>query len=164
LEVKDLHHYDHDVDTVFKVFHDPAFITAKYQGIGARNIELLECSGEGNTYTIKVKREVPADVPGILKKFLGAWNKVEQTEEWQGETGGVRTCKLDINVIGVPVKVSGTMTLSPEGGGCVNDVRIKVTSGIPLVGSMLADFVGGDTNKSMGAEYAFIKDYLANNT
>ena len=164
MEVKDLHYYTQDVDTVFRVFHDPQFVLAKYEGIGARNIELLECSGEGNSRTIKVKREVPADVPGILKKFLGAWNRVQQNEEWQGDDGGVRVCQLTINIVGVPVKVAGTMTLSPDANGCVNDVRLNVTSGIPLVGGLLADFVGGDTKKSMDAEYVFIKDYLANNT
>jgi hypothetical protein len=163
LEIRGLHQYNHDVDTVFRVFHDPAFITAKYQGIGARNVELQECSGEGDTRTIRVRREIPADVPSLLKKFLGAWNKVEQTEEWQGQGNGVRSCEMDINVVGVPVKVSGTMTLSPDGSGCVNDVRITVTSSIPLVGKFLAEFVGNDTKKSMDAEYSFITDYLAQN-
>jgi hypothetical protein len=164
LETKDLHYYTQDIDTVFRVFHDPEFIKAKYEGVGARNIELLECSESGGTYTIEVKREVPADVPGILKKFLGAWNKVKQTEEWQGKTGDVRTCQLGIDIMGVPVSVSGTMTLRLEGNGCVNDVRINVTCRIPLIGGKLAAFVANDTKKSMDAEYQFIKDYLANNS
>lgn len=161
METQDLHNYDHDVDTVFNVLHDPAFITSKYESLGARNIEILEYSGEGNNRTIRTKREVPAEAPGMLKKFLGEWNKVEQSEVWQGETSGVRTCQLDINVQGVPVSLSGTMTLSPEGSGCVNNVVIDVTCEIPLVGKMLVDFVAGDTKKSMDAEYAFTKTYLA---
>lgn len=160
MEVKGLHEYDHGVEKVFRFFQDPEMIKAKYEGVGARNIEILETSEEGNTFTIKIQREIPADVPGILQKFLGAWNKVVQIERWQTTADGGRNCELDVDIAGVPVTVTGTMALQADGDGCVNDVRMKVTSGIPLVGKKLAEFVAGDTKKAMDSEYGYIKSHL----
>ena len=161
MEVKDLHQYRKDVEEVFKFFSEPDTIQAKYEGIGARNIKILECSESGGSYLVKIEREVPSDVPGILQKFLGAWNKVVQTEQWQLQEDGIRTCDLKVDIVGVPVNVSGAMTLRPEGEGCVNDVRLTVSCSIPLVGKKLAEFVAGDTKKSMDAEHAYIAGHAA---
>jgi hypothetical protein len=164
VEIKDLHPYDKDIDAVFKFFSDPKLVKAKFEGIGTRHVEVLETADSQGRGVTRTKREVPANVPGILKKFLGAWNKVEQTEKWQTSNDGVRTCDLEVNIVGVPVNVSGTMTLRPEGKGCVNDIRIKVTCGIPLVGGKLAEFIAGDTKKAMDAEYVYITNQLAQET
>lgn len=160
MEVQDVHHYDHDVDSVFRFFHDPAVVKVKYETIGARNVEILDTSEDGSAFTIKIQREVPADVPGILKKFLGAWNKVIQTEHWQTAANGERTCDLNVDIAGVPVTVTGTMALQSHGDGCVNDIRMKIDCGIPLVGKKLAEFVGGDTKKAMDSEHVYIKSHL----
>jgi len=57
--------------------------------------------------------------------------------------------------------MSGDMALSVRDDGCVNEVRLEVRCGIPLVGGKLADFVGGDAEKAVRAEYEFIRAHLA---
>jgi hypothetical protein len=161
MKIKVLHQYAQDVETVFGLFHDPAFMKAKYAGIGARNIEVLECVGSEGRYTIKVKREVPADVPSLLKKFLNPWNTLVQSETWEGKAGGPYRCKLAIDIAGVPVSIGGVMELRADGAGCVNDVQLEIKCGIPLIGGKLADFVGGDAGKATQAEYEFIRAHLA---
>lgn len=157
MEVKDLHQYGQGVEAVFKFFSDLDTIRTKLESLGTRHVKILECSENGGVVTTKTEREVPSDVPGLLQKFLGAWNKVVQTEVWRPAAGGGRVCDLKIDVVGVPVSVSGKMALMPTGSGCSNDVRIEVGCRIPFVGGVLADFVGNDTRKNMDAEYAYIK-------
>jgi hypothetical protein len=167
LKIQDTHNYDQNVDIVFKAFIDPNFVKAKYEGIGARNVEIVECSEQGGAHTFETKRELPANVPGLLSKFLGAWNRIEQSEAWQGEAG---TSRVGINKIGivslpsgisVPVTVTGTQTLRPNGDGCTNDIVFEINCGIPLIGKKLAEFVAGDIQKFMGLEYGFTKNYLS---
>ena len=83
MKVKALHRYDYDIDTVFKAFCDKEFYLEKFGGVGARNIEVLECSGANGGFAITTQRDVPSDVPGMLKNFLGEWNTIVQSEEWQ---------------------------------------------------------------------------------
>ncbi len=160
MKIKALHQYSQDVDTVFGLFHDPDFMKEKYVSIGARNVEVLECSGSDGRYSVKVRREVPADVPGLLKKFLNPWNTLTQSEQWEGSAGGPYRCKIAIEIAGVPVRLGGEMELRTQDGGCVNDVQLEVKCGIPLVGGKLADFVGGDAEKAIQAEYEFIRGRL----
>ena len=161
MKIKAVHQYAKDVDTVFGLFHDPEFMKIKYAGIGARNVEVLECAGSDGRYTVKIRREVPADVPGLLKKFLNPWNTVVQSESWEGEAGGPYRCAFGIDIAGVPVSAKGVMELRAAGGGCVNEVQLEIKCGIPLVGGKLADFVGGDAEKAIQAEYDFIRAHLA---
>ena len=160
MKIKALHQYARGVDTVFGLFRDPDFMKVKYEGIGARNVEVLECAGSEGRYTVKVKREVPADVPSLLKKFLNPWNTIVQSETWEGKAGGPYRCKLAVEIAGVPVGMGGEMELRSQDGGCVNDVRLEVKCGIPLIGGKLADFVGGDAEKVTQAEYEFIRAHL----
>ena len=116
MKIKAVHQYAKDVDTVFGLFHDPAFMKVKYEGIGARNVEVLECAGSEGRYTVQVKREVPADVPSLLKKFLNPWNTIVQSETWEGKAGGPYRCKFTVEIASVPVSMSG------EPGCCAADV------------------------------------------
>lgn len=160
MKINAVHQYAKDVETVFGLFHDPEFMQTKYVGIGGRNVEVLECTGTEGRYTVKVKREVPADVPALLKKFLNPWNSVVQSESWEGKAGGPWRCTFSVDIAGVPVTVKGAMELRAEGGGCINDVRLEVKCGIPLIGGKLADFVGSDAEKAMQKEYEFIRAHL----
>ena len=160
MEARDLHRYDGSVDAVLRFFVDPDIVKTKYVGTGARNVEFLQLDDRDGVSVIRTRREVPADVPALLKKFLGAWNTVLQTERWRATDDGGWLCALEVDVVRVPVTVRGTLTLRPEGEGCVNDVRIDIACGIPLLGRKLERFVAGDTKKAMDAEFAYISRQL----
>lgn len=161
MKLKGVHQYEHDVDTVFANFTDAEAVKAKLEAIGGRKIEILFCGEKDGKHVIHVKREMPADVPGALKKFVGEWNSVEQVDSWEGAAGGPRKGRTKITVAGVPVSMAGAMLLKPAGAGCVNNILIEVKSSIPFVGKTLAGFAAGDTKKAMAAEYEFIKSQLA---
>lgn len=158
--VRALHRYNQDVETVFKTFVDANFLLAKYQALGHRHGQVVENGVRGGLHVVKTQREVPANVPSALKQFIGAWNKVVQTEKWSGEAGRPRRCQITIETPGIPVTIAGSLTLRPEGTGCVNEVQLEVTSSIPLLGRALTSFVAGDTEKSVAAEYIYIKGQL----
>jgi hypothetical protein len=160
---KPQNHPGHAVEQVFAMYTDASYIETKYAEMGARKIQIdeLAASDDGG-FKIRTRREMPADVPGALKKFLGEWNKVIQTETWTAPAAdGTRSCRIEVQLKGVPVTIKGTLTLRPEGSGSVNDVALDITCRIPLVGRKLADFVGKNAASSMDDEYAFDQRYLA---
>ncbi|MCP5158313.1 MAG: DUF2505 domain-containing protein [Gammaproteobacteria bacterium] len=159
--IKALHQYDQDVETIFGLCHNPDFMMEKYLGVGARNIEVLECAGSEGRYHIKVKREVPAEVPALLKKFLNPWNTLVQSEQWEGPAGGPYHCKIRVEISGVPVSIEGEMELRNQSNSCISNVQLEVKCGIPLIGSKLADFVGSDAERAIQIEYEFIRNHLA---
>ncbi len=148
--------YTVDVDTVFKAFTDPDFLTARSEAIGARNIS-VDVSEDNGTITVKVTREMPTDAPSKLKKFIPSWSKAVQTEVWKVTPGGPYMGKAKVEPEGVPVSVESRMKLSAKDGGSLMQIQTEAKSGIPFVGGALANFVGETAQKTLAAEYEFNK-------
>lgn len=154
------HEYEHPIETVIEVFRDPDFYLDKFEGVGARNVEVLASNFDDGIFTVETQREVPLDVPAALRTFLGSWTTVLQNEEWiEGEDGEYLN-ELEINSEGVPALITGTMNLIPTDGGCVNEVVMEIDCAIPLVGRKLESFVAASTAEQLDAEYEFIQEYL----
>ena len=160
MKVRRDHEYAHSTDAVFALFTDADEIEAKQEALGARSIRIEECERDDDGAVVRFVRELPADVPGILKKFLQPWNTVEQSEQWRSCDDGVYKADLAIDIANVPVTVSGTLRLEPVEDGCVNHVRMNVDCSIPFVGKTLAEFVAMDCKRIVAAEYDYISDQL----
>ena len=154
------HEYLHSTDAVFALFTDRDAIIAKQEALGARNIRIEECETSADGAIVRFVRELPADVPGILSKFLQPWNTVEQTERWTSYADDVYQAELEIDIAGVPVTIEGTLELEPLDGGCVNHVRMTIDCGIPFVGKTLAEFVAIDCKRLIADEYNYISERL----
>ena len=154
------HEYLHSTDAVFALFTDRDAIIAKQEALGARNIRIEECETSADGAIVRFVRELPADVPGILSKFLQPWNTVEQTERWTSYADDVYQAELEIDIAGVPVTIEGTLELEPLDGGCVNHVRMTIDCGIPFVGKTLAEFVAIDCKRLIADEYSYISERL----
>ncbi len=160
MKIRRDHEYAHSTDAVFAMFTDAKQIKAKQKALGARNIRVEECETDDDGAVVRFVREMPAEVPGILSKFLQPWNTIEQSEQWRSSGDGVYKADLSIDVANVPVTVSGTLKLEPLEDGCVNHIRMNVDSGIPFVGKKLAEFVAMDCKRIIAAEYDFISGQL----
>lgn len=158
LEIR--HKYTASSSDVYALFTSKNFHKKKFKACGARNIKVIDKKKSTAEFSIKVEREMPADVPGVLKSFLGDWNSVTQIEEWQDVDDGEYICDFTIDADSVPVEFTGTMNLMPEGDGCVNYVVLDIECGIPFVGKKLVQFVAKDAKKSLQAEYKYIRSQL----
>ncbi|MEM7282438.1 MAG: DUF2505 domain-containing protein [Pseudomonadota bacterium] len=154
------HKYSQDTNKLYEVFTDANFYQEKFSGVGAKNVQILDASDADEKFSITTQRDVPADVPGLLKKFLGEWNTIKQTEVWQSYGDNEFGSEISIEAAGVPVKIGGSMLLRPEGDGCVNDIELEIECSVPFVGKSLAEFVAADSKKSLEQEYQFIVSYL----
>ncbi|MCL6271738.1 DUF2505 domain-containing protein [Sansalvadorimonas sp. 2012CJ34-2] len=152
------HHYNCQVNDVYRFFSSEEIISTKYEALGARKFRLRELSEAEGSLTMDSRREVPAgsEIPAALRKFLGEYNRVRQRESWVSQDDGSRLCTMRVDIDGVPVKVQGEMLLCPTGDGCVNHVTMEISSSIPLVGKVAASFVAENIEHQMEAEYQYI--------
>ena len=160
MKIRRDHEYAHSTDTVYALFTDRKAIRAKQKALGSRNLRIAECKRNAGGAVVSFVRELPADVPGVLSKFVQPWNTVEQSEQWTCYADGVYQAELDVDIAGVPVTVAGTLELEPRDDGCVNHVRMTIECGIPFIGKTLADFVAQDCKRLIAEEYKFISDRL----
>ena len=159
--VRARHEYSHPVETVWSVFTTPEFYQEKFEGVGARDVEVLSSDSEEGEFTVETRRDVPLDVPAMLKTILGEWNTMFQTEHWAEGAQGEYLNELEMSGEGVPADMHGTMVLRPTKQGCVNEGEITIKAHVPLVGRKLEEFVARGAEAQLAAEYEFIRKYLA---
>ena len=155
------HNYAHGTDAVFALFTNAKEIEQKQKALGAKKIRVEECEKDDDGAVVRFVRELPADVPGMLSKFLQPWNTVEQSEQWRDCGDGVYKADIEIDIANVPVTIGGTLELEPLDDGCVNHVRLTVDCSIPFVGKTLAEFVAKDCKRIIANEFDFLTERLA---
>lgn len=151
-----------DVETVFALVTDPAFLERKFTAAGAKDVTVTaEPTPEGGTQLV-IHRRVTLDLPGFAAKFVQPTNMFVQTEDWApAGADGRRSCSYQVDVQGVPTQISGTVTLSAEGGQTRQDIEAQMKVSIPLVGGRLEKVAVENGTKLLQNEADFTNRELA---
>jgi hypothetical protein len=160
MKFEDKHTFSKPAATVMKMFSDRAYFERKYQELGVEDLEILECEKAGTKFRIKSRFKVKNDapLPDFAKKFVGEKNTVTQQDTWDTSS---MTGRLDIEVKGVPVKVSCDMSLKTDGAGSANHLKWNVSCGIPLIGGKLESVLSDDIKSKAKADVAATRKILA---
>ncbi len=156
MKISAQHEYPCTSKELYELFTSNGFHADKFAACGAKNIEVLESDKGDDTFSITVEREVPADVPGVLKSLIGEWNTVTQTEEWEDVGDDEYICDFAVGTEGVPAEITGTMNVMATDEGCVNHIEMEISSSVPLLGKKLAQFIAKDAGKTLKKEYDYI--------
>lgn len=162
MDVSDSHTYAAPVDVVLDMYADPAAIVSRYERMGHRDIEVLECVRTDESLRVRTSRVVDVDLPGFARKVLSPTNTMVQTDEWSRADDGTWDGAVDVEVKGAPVRMSATMRLVPEGEDATMHVTVSMSVKVPLVGGRIADWAGkNDVPRTMDAEFAAGDAWLA---
>jgi hypothetical protein len=140
-----------NVAEAFKVCTDQRSQQAIYERMGVLEPRVKR-EGRAPNVKLRVTRKVPVNPPAALRKFVSGANEVAHTESWRASADGY-IADLAIDIKSVPVRITGTKALHPEKKGCAIEWRFDVSSGIPLLGTMIASFAGEEIRKSVEQEY-----------
>ena len=153
--------YDADVETVYALITDPDFMRRKYDALGGKDISIDRSDTAGGC-ELTTRRTVTVDLPGFAKKVMQPSNTAVQTESWSGaDSDGRRVCNYHVEVQGLPSKITGTVVLSPDGGGTKQVIDADVKVSVPLLGGRLEKF-GVETGKDdLGKQVEFTQRELA---
>ena len=154
--------YAKDMETVFKVLTDKSFLIKKFESTGAKNITIPECAEKNDTFVITRKLDIPANPPGFAKKFVKAMNTVTATDTWRSYDRERKTGEFKIAIKGLPVSITGSLTLNPTKQGCDYIVEFDAKVHIPLIGNKIAKLIENDTRANLEMDYQFTKAYLQN--
>ena len=159
------HDYEADPAEVFAMLTDEAFLRAKLEARGDTDVRVLECGPGPDGFRIVTRRMVALEVPGFARRFLRPANAVTQTDVWSDpDADGGRTGTWQVEASGVPVTMTGTMTLTGTSRRSVEEIDGDVRSTVPFVGGQLAAFVGRAAVDNLVAEHAFARRWLAART
>lgn len=156
------HQYDAPLERVVHMLGDVDATTTKYEGMGHRDVEVLELEPGPTSLRVRTSRVVDVDLPGFAKKVLRPTNTMLQLDVWEAQPDGTWTGTFDVDVQGSPVHLSGTMRLEPGGDTCTEELTVDVTVKVPLIGGRIADWAAkNDIDRSLRLEFELNDRWLA---
>ncbi len=154
MQISDRHTYAAPIDAALDMFADERAIRERYEGMGHRDVEIVECLRTPATLRIRTSRVVDVELPNFAKKVLKPTNTMMQTDEWTNH-GDSWSGTFSVDVRGAPVRIHGTMRLEPAGAHCTHAVTITMDVKVPLVGGKIADWIGkNDAVRTLQQEFA----------
>lgn len=126
-----------------------------YAQLGGTDVKIKR-DGRTPNVRLKISRKEVANPPAAIRKLVPSTNEVSHTEDWAADGDGY-SADIAIDIKGVPVKISGTKSLQPEKGGCNIEWKFDVTSGIPLLGGIIASFAGTEVEQKLEKEFKILK-------
>lgn len=144
---------------VMKMFADRDFHTRKLEATGyAGKYQVLNCTGDGKSFSIRIERKVPVSMPGMGKN--APESTVVNDESWNLAS---KTGRVVVELKGMPLEMSCLTSMKDEGKDCVVSYQWEVKSKIPLVGGTIEKMVVNDMEKKAEEEtqaaIALLKDY-----
>jgi len=144
-----------DVGSAFKLCTEQKHQEAIYARLGGSDVKIKR-EGRSPKIRLRISRKEVANPPAAIRKLVPATNEVSHTEDWAADGDGY-AADIAIDIKGVPVKIAGTKVLRSEKGGCSVEWKFDVTSGIPLLGGIIASFAGGEVEEKLEKEFAILK-------
>lgn len=131
--------YPADAATVAAMLADPGFVEEYCASTGAVS-HRVDVSGDADTgFTVTTVRTMPTDrFPDVARRFVGATIDVRQVDTWRTAAGdGARQGSTEVEVLGAPVRLSGSLRLSPAGASTTQTLDGELKATVPLVGAKL---------------------------
>ncbi|TKB50364.1 DUF2505 domain-containing protein [Ferrimonas sediminicola] len=154
------HTYACSTEELLRFFVEPEMIQQKYEALGCQRVRIPQHLAEPSGVALSTKREVTSNVPAVLKRLLGSQNLVKQVEEWQLDRAPLYRCEMSVELVGVPIKITGTMVFEPAKQGCVNRVEMQMKSALPFIGNKLTRFVHDEIERMANAEWHYLQTQL----
>lgn len=162
MDVQRSHTYTATMDALLASIRDPEMTAEKYRSMGARDVEVLDCTGDATSHRVESRRVIDVDLPGFAKKVMKPTNTLRQTERWRAVDDGAWLADVTVDVEGTPIRIAGTVGLDPGPDGCTQVITLSVTAKVPIIGGRIADWtVTHIVQPTIDAEFAFGDRWLA---
>jgi hypothetical protein len=145
-----------DPSKVFGMLTNPEFLAAKVALAQSGNYSI---SGTSPDLTIQVQRTVAADLPPMVRKFVGENLVVKETQTWSKSGDDLYVAQFSLAIPGAPVEITGQIKLS---GQVQTQVEItgKVKVNVPIFGAAAEPQVVAQINKVLADEQALCQDWI----
>jgi hypothetical protein len=144
-----------DVAAAFKLCTEQKSQEQVYAKLGGSDLKIKR-EGRAPNVQLRISRKMPANPPAAIRRIVPSTNEVSHVEKWAADGDG-HAADIVVEIKGVPVRIVGSKVLQPEKGGCSVEWNFDITSGIPLVGGIIASFAGDEIKKNLEDEFKVLK-------
>jgi hypothetical protein len=150
-------HYSSTPEQVFAMLTSENYARTRAEHTGALSVEVLRTEVD-DAVTLEVVRQLPAEVPGFARSFVGDSIGVTEVQVWPTPFGPPATFTATFTA---PMSVTGTITVTPTADGCRVDTEGEVRASVPLVGGKLEGLAREQFERYLNAELAIAEEWLS---
>jgi Protein of unknown function (DUF2505) len=146
--------YDAEVPAVAAMLADERYARDRVEAGGAA-VEQVDVVGAADApFTVTTRRSVPTDqIPAQARAFVGSRLEVRQVEAWEApEPGGTRRGTVVVEIVGAPVRLTGTVALAPDAGASTLTYDGELKATVPLFASAVEQAAVGAVRSALQAE------------
>lgn len=144
--------FDHRASTVMRMFGDEAYYERKYQRLGGRPPEVLDCQRGDGRFSITVRHMLDPEAmpfPDFMKKRIGDRLVLRQTDAWQLDA---HTGRIEIDIRSTPVHISIDLQLVDREPGARLKLAFDIRADVPLLGRKIERAVAEPITRRMRAD------------
>ncbi len=164
MQIETTRHYPIPADAVLRMLMDRSYYEIRYRMSEDRGYQILAFEETGQGFLIRVRREIQVQqnrVPAIGRKLVGSSLVMTTELLWTERERQPFHAEYSFTFGRVPVSLRGDMWLVDEPQGCRQDIRILVSSHVPLVGRKLASLVSEKAKAGLEKDHEKTLDYIA---
>lgn len=144
-------------EQVFAMLTSENFARIRAERTGALSVDVTRTETD-DAVTLEVVRQLPAEVPGFARSFVGDAIGITETQVWPKPFGPPATFTASFNA---PMSVNGTITVTQVGEDCQVETSGTVHASIPLVGGKLEGLAREQLERYLRAEVAIGEEWLS---
>ena len=153
--------YDAPIADVFAMLCTKKFRDQVCEEMGALRYEVT-ITAVAETATIRISRVLPAEVPDLVKKFVGDEIEIVSTEIWSApDAAGARSAQLLIEIPGKPAQMRGSIRLDQLGSATLETVEGEIKVSVPFIGARIEGEIANAVRAAIGLEEAVGTSWLA---
>ena len=138
MKIQVKHSLKTDVDSAFKLCTEQKSQEAIYGKLPGTDVKIKR-EGRAPNVKLKIARKMPANPPAAIKRLVPSTNEVSHAEDWAADGKGYSS-DIVVEIKGVSVQWD-----------------FDITSGIPLLGGLIASFAGDELKKNLEDEFKVLK-------
>ena len=154
--------YDASPEEVFAMITDITFQGQVFERLRVHSYDVV-VGDAGDDLRVRFHWQTQAsDVPVVARRFVGNTLELAQVKVWhRPDANGAREADVDGEVTGVPVKVSGTTRIVPDGRGTTQAFGLQVTASVPMVGKGIEQVVADAVRVRLEKKFEVARAWLS---
>jgi hypothetical protein len=154
--------YDASPEEVFAMITDITFQGQVFERLRVHSYDVV-VGDAGDDLRVRFHWQTQAsDVPVVARRFVGNTLELAQVKVWhRPDANGAREADVDGEVAGVPVKVSGTTRIVPDGRGTTQAFDLQVTASVPMVGKGIEQVVADAVRVRLEKKFEVARAWLS---
>ncbi len=162
MHIEYAHRFAAPVSDVVAMYADEQFARARATATGASESDVLIDGTPDDAFTVVIRRVTPTEgIRADVRGLVGPTIVINYTESWTEPSGDDREATFAVEIVGVPARAAGTISLAPDADGSAIEINGSVTSSAFLVAAAVSRAVGEALATAIEQEFAAADAWLA---